>query len=172
MAEVFEKVGNWFMKLPLEDHKIDMCFGDQLCGSPTCVGGWLAKYYNTKMYGEQKKRVFYDGTNAFSEDLGFFKTKDDYIRKDNYILKRPMDYMKHFFSENKELWGNRDACYMFATTGEFAYDEGDKRYTWRNLTTKAVAEKYLAIAKRLREADQEKYVSLVSPITVTEEVYG
>ncbi len=167
MAEVFEKVGNWFMTLPPKDNEIDMCFGDQICGSPTCVGGWLAKYYNTQMHGKQKKRSFYEGANAFSEDLGFFETKNSHN-----ISRKPNDSMKHFFSENKELWGNRDACYMFATTGECAYDEGDKRYTWRNMTTKAVAEKYLAVAKRLRESDQEKYVSLVYPVTVTEEVYG
>ena len=149
MAAVFKEVGEWFLSLP-EEAKVVMSRAytsadEHECNSPACFGGWLAVKYQTNEYendngGHDMRRYYGDGANMFAKDLGF-KNKD--------LGFKNMDDLGRYADENYEIWGNRSGFYMFYEPQ--AFDEGDKKYTRDNITTKAIGEKLIAVAERLEK---------------------
>lgn len=136
MAKVFRETGKWFLSLP-EGALVDMTnvyssAESVTCSTPSCFGGWLALKYKTGQ-SEYFLRHFADGANAFAEELGF-TYRDD---------------LTEYAAENPEIWGNKNGDEMFCSA--YAFNEGDKEYTNETITTKAIGEKLIAVAKRLEE---------------------
>lgn len=153
MAKVFRKVGHWFMELP-EEAKVDIgkllsnadLKNGKVCGSPCCVGGWLAVYFDTDK-NSLGDRDYIHGANAFAEKLGFEKWNEQHDISPVYRLRM-------WATENPKMWGNEHGSVMFIHA--YAYNEGEKEYTEDTITTKAIGEKFLAVADRLEK--EELYV--------------
>ena len=145
MARAFTKAGKRFLNLPTNaklnprEPKSNVELEDgKCCDTPACAGGWLAVLYNTpKDYkyhpecGSKTYRHYSDGADAFARDMGL----ED---------KRVLGMWAH---TTPCIWGNPWGLQMFYEA--YAYDEGDKVYNSENITTKAIGEKFLAVAKRL-----------------------
>ena len=82
------------------------------CGTPACIGGWLAVYYDTKK-NKRKERDWWHGANTFAERLGF----------------KDMQDLRSWAENNKELWG-KGGYVMFgyeeAWTEDGGYDDKGK----------------------------------------------
>ena len=140
MAEVFRRVGEWFLDLP-EGAEINMnemsataeIYDGKCCGSPACVGGWLAVLYRTPTHYGTSNRFFEDGANEFAKELGFENNR------------RLSDWAE----ANPSIWGNDFGWDMFYK--ERAYSEGGKEYDNNTITVKAVGDKFVAVAGRLEK---------------------
>ena len=143
MAKVFKKTGKWFLALP-EEAEVDMeqrysTVEIETCNAAASFGGWLAVMYNTDnecsvREGEILGRDYADGAIIFARKLGFING----IELANYMDKK------------SEIWGNRWGGSMFSEP--FAFNEGDKIYDKRDITTKAIGEKLIAVAQRLAKS--------------------
>ena len=145
-----KRVGKWFLELPKEA-KISMATGlsdasIENCGSPACFGGWLAVYYNTKIY-KNGKRKYMDGANAFARALGFKKS----------ILYSAHENLKNYVSMREDLWRDSDGYGIFIRPSTF--NEGGKEYDKDNITPRAIGEKLLAVANRIEEEGESYEVS-------------
>lgn len=138
MAEVFRETGEWFLSLP-EKAEVDMTKGysnvePKTCNSPACFGSWLSAKYRTQK-GEDEKRDYIDGAIAFAKDLGFCN----------------MHELRYWADENPKMWGNEDGHCMFNSPS--AFNEEDKEYANYTITTRAIGEKLIAVAERLRKTE-------------------
>ena len=162
-AEEMERVAKFFLGLP-EKAKIDMGVAESTvsvknCGSPACVGGWLAVYYDTKFYTKSKTkfiansgRNFADGANAFAKALGFKSLSTAVPYKDKLI---------EWVMSNPRTWGNGSGGRMFDRV--HAFSEGRRKCKQNsvseegNLTVQDVGNKFLAVSKRIRKYEGVKY---------------
>ena len=149
MGDVFIETGKTLRKLT-EEHiaVVDMAEGkvktklDHLCGSPACVGGWLAVLYG-------KRNCSYEiGANLFAEKLGFVTIVDI-----NNFRYNAFEYLQDFLYENPNLWGNRDGDEAFSQ--EYAYNEGNTHFD-DELTIDDIAHKFICTGKRMKKASKSK----------------
>lgn len=152
MADVFEKLGNWFDELP-EEAEIDMWMGRSdvelpACESPASVAVWLSVYYNVGKKFWRKDRDSIAGIVAFNNGLGFKMTRREY-EKDFFAG------IECYMKNNPEIWGNEHGEDAFTYAGAYNEVTEDKEIEYENITPKDVAIKFKAVAKRLREAIKE-----------------
>ena len=153
MAKVFRKVGDWFMDLP-DDTQVGMGVDYSNAeikrgkhhGMPASPAGFLAILYKTPTQAMlchcrtvKQCRYSKDGARAFAKDLGFHY---DSVRD-----------LVDWLYENPDLWGSGRGSAIFSRW-ESAYNEGEKEYRYGELTTKAIGEKFLAVAGRLEKTKE------------------
>lgn len=136
--EKFEWLGNEFIQIHerenLSAENLNFPLGAaekrESCGTVACHGGWGNVILNTEL------GYYEHGANAIARHLGFKSGEE----------------MMYFFIVNYVLWGNFFAGRMFCFDGYKAFGFG----TPGICTLKDIGNHYIAVARRIREANGEE----------------
>ena len=167
MGDIFIKTGKALKKLTKGHNvSVNMDVGDietkndhLNCGTPACVGGWLAV-----LYGEEWCD-YTVGADIFAEKLGFVDTLIGDGEDEDAEYYMPYENLSWFFSKNPKLWGNKDGDEMFSEC--YAYDEGGKFFAeadseqfdtgqYNILGIDDIAHKFICVGKRMKKASKSK----------------
>ena len=130
--EMYKKGGKISMGKTYSDAEINNC------GTPACIGGWMAVYYDTKMAVTiEGERCFDDGVEIFAKKLGF----------------EGMEELEEWAEDNKKLWGEHgiEMFYQeYAWIEKGGYDDKGK------LTLEQAAYKLRKVVGRVNEYQEQK----------------
>ena len=108
------------------------------CGTPACIGGWMAVYYDTKMTVTiEGERCFDDGVEIFAKKIGF----------------EGMEELEEWAEDNKKLWGEH-GIEMFSQPraweekGKHGYTE-DEESDYSIVSSSEVSYKLHKVADRI-----------------------
>jgi len=107
---------------------------DRSCGTVACHGGWGAVIFGIKPDHDGLRR-FGSGAGAISRFIGLDGAYD----------------FERWAGENPVLWGNAQGGKLFDPSGYRAFDF----YFNYKCTLKVIGNHYIAVAKRIRESEEE-----------------
>ena len=137
-TQEMRKVADFLNEMYKKGGKIDMDETQSraevnYCGTPACVAGWMAVYYNTKKDGSGY-RCWRDGAYEFTKKLGFKYGSD----------------LGHWADCNT-YFGGTDFAQMFNYKCAWAEEGGYNHHTDDDLTLEQVSYKLHKVADRVDE---------------------
>ena len=145
MADVLDKTADALDELTkghnafVDMSKIDVKTEEEhLCGTTTCVGGWLSV-----LYGERNCH-WSDGANEFAKELGF-----------GGEYESPLWRLRQFFHERPKLWGNGYGWEMFHNPLAYWNGYESSLFPFR-ITIASITNHWREVARSMRLASRKR----------------